>query len=220
MKLKFPKYVWISFTIMFIIHCSTYFLSQAFTVNTPHRDFTIQGFDDKVPFLSIFVVPYILAFVFWAIGPFVISKVSKEHYFNWIFGALIHYIICFIIYTVCPTTITRPVVENETVFDYLVNLIYVLDRPERPTNLFPSIHCSLSILCYVGVMGKKEIPLWYRVSALVMAILVCLSTQFIKQHYIVDLISAFIIVVISYSIATKLNLYKIFFKKETQENGN
>ena len=220
MKLKFPKYVWICFVLMIVFQFLTYYLSQLLTYDLYHYDFTIYGFDDKVPFIAIFIVPYILAYPFWALTPFILGKLPKDKYISWAITALIHYVIFFIIYVFVPTTITRPVVSNDNIFNYLVNLIYILDSPELPSNLFPSLHCSLSILCYIGVMCRKEFPKWYRIFSLIFAILVCMSTQFIKQHYIVDFISALVITVAAHMIVTKFKLYRFFIKKETVENGN
>ena len=217
---KYPLYVWIWYLVCVIIQIMTYCLTHAITKNSVHYDLTIYGFDDKLPFLSIFIVPYILAYPFWYITPLLIAKLKKHEYINWSLSVIITYIVFFIIYICLPTTITRPVVENNNIFDYLVNFIYMVDNPELPSNLFPSIHCGLSILCYLGVMGRKEFPKWYRVFALIFAFIICLSTQFVKQHYIVDFISAFVITVGAHIAVTKFKLYRLFIREDALENGN
>ena len=51
-----------------------------------------------------------------------------------------------------------------------------------------------------------------------LAILICLSTQFIKQHYIVDLISGVGLPIIVFYIVRRTNLSKIFFKEQKNDN--
>lgn len=211
---KIPKYVYITYLIMIIMQFITYYLTQIINSNRTLFDFTIHAFDDKIPLISFFVVFYIMSYVYWAITPLIMSKESKKDFYNWAIATFFLYLITFIIYIIVPTTIKRPVVENNNIFDYLVNLIYQSDSPERPTNLFPSMHCSLSVMCYLGVYRKKEINKGYRIGTLILTILICLSTQFIKQHYIVDLISGVIIPIIIFIIVKYFNLSKYLLKNE------
>ena len=210
---KIPLYVWISLVIVIFCQFSTYYFTQLLNVNRTFYDLTIHAFDDLIPFVSFFVVFYILAYPFWLATPLILYKLPKKDYLNWVISAIILYVIFFIIYIIIPTTITRPVVENDNVFNYLVNIIYTLDSPERPTNLFPSLHCELSLLCYLGVAFNKLYPKWYRVFSFVFMILICLSTQFIKQHYIVDLVSAVILTLIVYYFVKKFDLSRILIKR-------
>ena len=61
--------------------------------------------------------------------------------------------------------------------------VYSVDAAD---NLFPSIHCLVSWLCYAGVRGKRSVPVWYQRASCVMAVLVCVSTVTTKQHVLVD----------------------------------
>ena len=56
--------------------------------------------------------------------------------------------------------------------------------PKR--NLFPSIHCLASWLCFVVLRRQQEIPRWYRVCCGIMAILICVSTVAVRQHVLAD----------------------------------
>ena len=215
---RIPKYVWITYLLLAILQFSTYYLTQVINRDRFLYDFTNHFIDDKVPFISSFVIFYIISYPFWIISPLIISKSSKRDYLNWVITAVILYVITFITYIIVPTTIIRPVVENNNIFDRLVNMIYSSDSPDRPTNLFPSMHCWLSILCYLGVSKQKNINRNYRISSLVLAILICLSTQFIKQHYIVDLISGVGLPIIVFYIVRRTNLSKIFFKEQKNDN--
>ena len=71
---------------------------------------------------------------------------------------------------------------------------YLLDGGNSPSNLFPSIHCYVSWMCWKGVEGSEKVPKWYQRFSLVFAILIIISTQVLKQHYIVDAAAALLLV--------------------------
>jgi len=217
---KFPLYIWISMIIIVICQCSTYYITQMLNTNRTFYDLTIHAIDDKVPFISFFIVFYVLAYPFWILTPFILVKLPKKDYFNWLISGIILYVLFFVIYLIIPTTITRPHVENNNIFDWLTNFIYLMDSPQRPTSLFPSFHCELSIMCYLGVAFNKLFPKWYRIFSFVFMILICLSTQFIKQHYIVDLLGAIVLTLIVYFTVRKLDLSRLIIKKEKRVNDN
>ena len=100
-----------------------------------------------------------------------------------------------------PTTNVRPVVNGTDIFSQMLRWVYQIDDPTR---LFPSIHCLVSWFCYIGIRGQKQIPKWYQRFSLVFAILVCVSTQVTKQHYIVDVFGGIAVAEICYRISGKI----------------
>ena len=59
---------------------------------------------------------------------------------------------------------------------------------------------------------QKKIPVWYQRFSLVFAILVCISTQVTKQHYIIDVFGGIILSEVCYLIGRKTNLYQGLWK--------
>ncbi len=59
--------------------------------------------------------------------------------------------------------------------------------------LSPSIHCIESYICLKSAIEMKDIDNKYRISMVIMSILVFMSTVFIKQHVILDLFGAVIV---------------------------
>ena len=49
-------------------------------------------------------------------------------------------------------------------------------------------------MCWRGVAGSEKVPKWYQKFSLVFAVLIIISTQVLKQHYIVDAIAALVLV--------------------------
>ena len=88
-------------------------------------------------------------------------------------------------------------------------LVYRIDAAD---NLFPSIHCLVSWFCYIGIRGRKEIPMWYRGASCVMAVLVCVSTLTTKQHVIIDVAGGVLLAEACYWIAKKPVLFRNYEK--------
>ena len=91
--------------------------------------------------------------------------------------------VCLVCFLLLPTTNVRPAVEGNGLWEGLVRFLYQVDAP---VNLFPSVHCLVSWLCWIGVREREDIPRWYRYFSFWIAVAICLSTLTTKQHVIVD----------------------------------
>ena len=78
---------------------------------------------------------------------------------------------------------------------------------DKPTNVFPSIHVFNSIGCAIALIKSKKFkdnkPM--HIFAIISAVLITLSTMFIKQHSVMDAVAASIIAYI---------LYQLIYKRE------
>ena len=77
-------------------------------------------------------------------------------------------------------------------------------------NLFPSIHCYVSWLSWRGVSKSENIPKWYQHFSLIFAILIIISTQVLKQHYLVDAIAGVALVELAWRFYSKGNRHEKF----------
>lgn len=109
------------------------------------------------------------------------------------------------LFLVLPTTNVRPEL-GDGIWENLLQFVYQMDAPTR---LFPSIHCLVSWLCYIGIRGQQKVSKGYRAFSCIFALLVCASTQFTKQHYIVDVFGGIIIAELTYYIAFHTKCYRV-----------
>lgn len=188
----FPKYTIIPLLLMIVMNVITYYGSQLYTTHLYHYNIA-SAIDYKIPFVSIFIVPYILAYAQWIIGYIVIARDSKKLCYWIILAELVSKTIILFIFIIFPTTIDRPIIESNTIFNWLTNMIY---KSDAATNLFPSIHCLESFLVVVGTFKMKDAHPAYKWANLVLAILVFLSTVFVKQHVVIDIFGAFVVAII------------------------
>ncbi|MDD6920230.1 MAG: phosphatase PAP2 family protein [Eubacteriales bacterium] len=152
--------------------------------NDYHYDLTI-AFDMAVPLQPWWVIIYVLSFPFWAVMYIIIAREGEEQCAKLVITDIVAKIICGVFFVLMPTTIARPELGN-SLGDYLLSIIYGVDMPY---NLFPSIHCLVSWLCFIGIRKEKNASFKLKLFTCIFAIAICLSTQLTKQHYIVDLVS-------------------------------
>lgn len=179
--------------------------------------------DKKIPFVPIFIFPYIYWYVFILLGlVFILSK-DRKRYLKALLSIYMGMCICYLFYYLYPVEISRPVVSNTTIPNRLVNIIYENDRP---FNCFPSIHV-LNTYIIMRFTNFKDNKKWFYYTSIT-GVLIILSTLFVKQHFILDGIAAITIgeVVISVSkkikdkyIQKALNIpYKVFDRVKNNSN--
>jgi hypothetical protein len=92
----------------------------------------------------------------------------------------------------------RPDITSNDIFTRMVKHIYETDTN---TNVAPSIHVLNSIGVHIALVNceefKKQSRIWHWLS-LISAVLICLSTVFIKQHSIKDGMWAMLLVMVLY----------------------
>lgn len=144
--------------------------------------------DDFIPFVSIFVVPYVFWFAYVAITLLITGLKDRGEFIRVLMSLYIGMTFCNLIYYLFPhgQPLRVPLTENEPfLFDRLVYFIYSKDTP---TNCAPSIHVLFSVACTIGIQRAgcfKDKP-WVKISSHIMNVLIVLSTMFIKQHSIID----------------------------------
>lgn len=194
-----PKYAVIPLISMVILNFLVYNGSNFLVGSRFHYSLALK-LDSMIPFVSAFISIYLLAFISWIVGYIVIARENKKVCFHYISAEMIAKLICFIIFLIFPTTIVRPEIVSDGVFNFITNFVYWIDEP---VSLFPSIHCLESWMCFRGSIPLKKVGLIYKVVMFIGALLVFLSTVFVKQHVIVDIVGGILVAEIGLFIANK-----------------
>ncbi len=149
---------------------------------------TIKGFDitiflDKlIPFNEWFVIPYVFWYVYTFGTLLVLAFTDYKTYYKLLFSIITGMLVCFVVYSIFPTTVPRPHIQGTNLFQKAVLFIYANDKP---FNCFPSIH-MLDTLLITMFIFKHNKSIALKVSTAVICVSIYLSTQFIKQHSILD----------------------------------
>jgi membrane-associated phospholipid phosphatase len=214
-----PGYGVFPLLLCFSVNCFIYWGCDLIMRDKKHFDFT-SAIDRQVPFVKEWIIIYFICYVFWAINYILITREGKESCYRFAFADLLSRLICGIFFILLPTTNIRPTVYGDDIFSILMRFLYTIDSP---TNLFPSIHCLVSWYCFIGLRKSKKVPFWYKVFSLIFTLLVCASTQFTKQHYLIDIAGGILIAEICYYIAWHTPIYigigKIFTVAERRIFG-
>ncbi|WP_068697309.1 phosphatase PAP2 family protein [Paenibacillus yonginensis] len=158
---------------------------------TKHVYSLVTDFDRATPFIKYFSVPYgIWIFYIYACLVYFFFRDRKAYYQSIVLYTVCA-LTCYAIYSVFQTTVPRPVVSGSDVFSRLVTFIY--DR-DQPFNCFPSIHCFSSYMVLRMMFTSPARGLMNRLLIGGMSITIICSTLFMKQHVILDALSAFALV--------------------------
>lgn len=200
------KHIWV--IIYMIPYLLWYFGLQQLRTNVSFTDvYTV--IDKSLPFIPLFIWPYIYWYIFVLGTALYFFFKDVKDFYKVIAFLFIGMTICLIIFTIFPSCFDhRPIsFHADRLTTFFINSIYSADKCQ---NVFPSIHvynsigCAIAICEHKGFKNKKGIKAF----AIISAILITLSTMFIKQHSILDVISASFIALIMYKIIYKRNNIK------------
>ena len=170
--------------------------------------------DEVIPFNEWFFIPYLFWFVF-VFGSLVYTLLfDREAFTNLMRFIVITYsaaILIFLIYPSCQ--LLRPFyMENSNFLTHLVRMFYAFDTN---TNVFPSVHVIGSIAVVYGLWNAKFLNKWkYRIPIAMTAMLISVSTLFMKQHSALDVGCAAIVFLTAYGLLSVLS--KIPVKKRAK----
>ena len=86
-------------------------------------------------------------------------------------------------------------------------MVAALYRTDTPTNVFPSIHVYNSIGTHIAIMKSEALRKHrlVRAGSGILMVSICLSTVFLKQHSVIDMIGAAIMAYVIYGIVYGYN---------------
>lgn len=149
----------------------------------------ITNIDKTIPFLKIFILPYITWYGYIAIGLIYLCMKNRKTYYTSLISLNIGIVVCYVIYALFQTTVQRPIVNDTDILSVLVNIIYKYDNP---FNCFPSMHVTTTYILLKGIkQAEKNIITRFIFNIIGMFIII--STLFVKQHVILDLAIAMLL---------------------------
>lgn len=154
--------------------------------------------DDRIPFLKGFVVFYVLWFLYVPFGVLYTAAYSKKDFLRLVLFLAGGMAVANVAYMLFPNAQDlRPAVTGSDPLSWVVRLIYATDTP---TNVCPSMHVINTIAVDAALRhSEKFSEKKYRCTlSFLFAVLVCLSTVFIKQHSILDVVAGLAVSAVFY----------------------
>lgn len=216
-----PPYGILPLLSCFALNMLVYSGAMTLCADWKHYDLT-TSLDRMVPLVPWWMYIYFGCYLFWIANYILVARIHKDspaNFYRFVTTDMMSRIVCGLFYFLMPTTNVRPEVVGTTFADTLLRFLYSIDQP---ANLFPSIHCLVSWMCYIGIRGNERVPKWYRAFSCIFALLVVISTQTTKQHYIADAIAGILIAEVLFAMNKRLSIYRYvqhFFDKINRKLG-
>ena len=167
--------------------------------------------DDMISFSEIFVIPYFLWFLYVSAAVLYCFFKNKQEYWKTCVFLFTGMTVFLVISTLWPNGhhLRPSVMPRENILTAMVAHLY---RADTPTNLWPSIHVYNSIGAHLAVMHNQKLAdnkILRRVS-LTLCVSIILSTVFIKQHSMFDVLTAFIMAGIMYLVVYQADVVALY----------
>ena len=186
---KYKKYILVVVLVMGMQGLS-YFLIKNF-INDYH---IINSFID-IPLIKSFVYFYDLWYPFIVLNTFIIYKYDRKLFSMLIATMLIATVMAHITFIIYPSMVLRPDINVTGLTSWILDFTYKTDTPA--INCLPSMHCIYCFVTSYYIIKCKNMSIKKRLPIVIFSALIVLSTLFIKQHILEDVILAFIYVTIA-----------------------
>lgn len=208
-KTIFHAYAIVPLLAICAIHAIVWLGTKSLADFSRASDVTL-GIDALFPLRPEWVVIYVATFLFWGMGLLLIARQDEQLCCRFAAGVVIGDLICGIIFIAFPSCIPRPELNPaDGGFIWALSVVYSFDTP---TNCFPSMHCMFAYLVFRQSLRSPGARPWFKLFCAVFTVLVCLSTLFVKQHVVADVIGGIFFGELAFVLGQKLPLWKIFIK--------
>ena len=167
--------------------------------NTKNYQVIHVAADDYIPFCEIFIVPYLLWFAYVSIVVLFLFFRNKQEFYRSCVFLFTGMTIFLIISTLWPNGHHLRLAEmpRDNIFTRAVSALWGVDTP---TNLWPSIHVYNSMGAHFAVIRSSELEhrKGIRIASGILAFSIILSTMFIKQHSVFDVMTGITLGIVMY----------------------
>ena len=164
--------------------------------------------DDRIPFFEWFVIPYV-GWYLLIIGSLLYFGLYNPDNFRKLMKYIITtQVVAVVIYAVFPNRqdLRPEVFPRENILTAIMGAIYSFDTN---TGVCPSLHVAYSLGIASTWLREDSAARWVKILIVIFAILVCISTAFVKQHSVLDGIAAIPVCMLAE--------YLVFFRKRRKE---
>ena len=183
-----PEFAHLKLLLGWVVYIAMFFLTERLI--PLENCYPVHCFlDDLIPFCEVFLIPY----VFWyfliiiSLGYFLLYNV--ENFKRLQIFLTVCQLVAMVIYMLLPSRQDlRPVEFPRD--NFLTQGVAVLYTVDTNTCVCPSMHVAFSIGMASVWLKEKSVSLAWRISVVVIAAVICLSTVFLKQHSVVDFFAA------------------------------
>lgn len=184
-------------------------LEKIFNSDYPELHIINVPLDNVIPFCEFFIIPYMLWF-FYVMGAciYMFLKGTDSEFLKFALSLVIGMSLALTICMIYPNGLTlRPDYIPDNFCGKIITILYSTDTS---TNVFPSIHVYNSLAVNFALLKCKALKGHTVIKTLstILCIAICLSTVFLKQHSVVDVLGGILLFILLY-----IFIYVIDYKK-------
>lgn len=183
-KLNDPRFSHLKLLGGWLVYFAMYLITEYLNPNNSGTAVSCS-LDYKIPFLEIFVIPYVGWYLLIAVSLLYFAFYNVENFKRLQIFIIVTQIAAMIIYIIFPNfQPLRPDVYPRD--NFLTDIVALLQTADTNSNVCPSLHVAYSIGIASIWLKEKDAKGWVKTAIVIFCILVCLSTAFIKQHSVID----------------------------------
>ena len=203
--------------VKYVLVLPAYLILFAITEKLVVSDYWVSylPLDDSIPFCEWFIFPYVSWYLFLIVPGLILLFRDPEGFRRYMALIGIGFSSALIFCLLSPNgqNLRPDPLPRSNFATWLVSRIYAADTN---TNVCPSIHVIGSYaVAYTAWKGLPEKWRWLRVPTIAMAVLISVSTVFVKQHSVLDILAA-----VPWSIATGWISWRIHDSALTRRTKN
>ncbi len=178
-RLRKPRFAAV-LAVWYGLFTATYLAMNELSVGRAAHTLFLPG-EERLPFLPVFEYLYVLSYFI----PVLLFVTIRDYasFRRMLRATGVTLLVAYTTYLLFPVYFERPYLEVSSFHTWLLSLEYM----DKPYNHFPSLHVALSWLAVFGsqVSGRS------RVGLSLLAVGISVSTIFVKQHYLADVLYGF-----------------------------
>ena len=180
-------YSWL--LLFFVLYLGVFFLLEKITLN---YHLVHVALDEVIPYNSLFFVPYFSWYIVFFGLPVLFLAKDTGDYLRLCFLQFVPVLLCCAVYFIWPTCQDLRPENPDGPFGWAAAILYSADPP---VNVCPSIHVCSSLSAAIGLCLSKRYRLRTKVLFCLWMLLIILSTVFMRQHSVIDVLWGVIIVI-------------------------
>ena len=181
---------------------------------TKHYHVVHVPIDDHIPFIEVFIVPYLLWFAYVAVVLIYFFFKDREDYYKVCLFLGLGMTIFLLVSTVWPNGHHLRLTEmpRNNIFTWMIERFWEHDTS---TNIVPSIHVYNSLGVHIALVKSRHFHnrKGIKFASLLLCTSIILATVFIKQHSVFDMITAFIMAIVIYAIVYQADVIAAYKAK-------
>jgi len=174
----------------YVVFCITYLPINALTTGRQAHTLFLPG-EVAIPLVPVFEFPYASAYVL----PLVLvwRRPEAARLGRLVRAFAITLVSAYTIYLLLPVYFPRPTLTGHSLATRLLAFEYL----DKPYNNFPSLHVGIAILVAFACADDRRLRRWLPP----LVALIAVSTVFVKQHYILDVLAGAALAIASWRLA-------------------